>query len=294
MIRELWAVYVKQETTYADNTHSTITASNVIHAFADKVSVEIDNDIMRYDANPLLPIKQQGVVETSRVVKFSFELPIKYAVTPEIDAILKSAGFTPSSGIYTFDGNDNTSLAIRFVSDRRYVVVCKGAKITSITFEAKPGELVTAKVEGVGLFQSEQVISDTLTPSYNYTQLYRAKATSVTGDLARHITNFSWKITNTPHITTNFTADYTISRIYIAGSTIEGSFQALVAANEILKFVGDALTISVTFLDESSDRLVVSFSSPILLSRKMTFDTVLYQELQFAAAGHTIQFQQAQ
>lgn len=290
-IRKVWAVYAKTETSYGDNTYNNITAADFIHAFGDTVDVQIDSDVFEYLTNVLSPIKTGQLLETARTVKFSFEVPIKWASTnPEIARILTAAGATGSNP-YTVSGSDSSSLALRFVSDQKYVVVVRGAKVRSVEFILKPNEYVIAKVEGIGLFQSESITSDTLSPTVSYSSIIKAYNTTLTGDLSGFVKEASIKITNNLHVAKNFTSQYGVGRIFIASTEISSSFTAETESLN-LKYPQNTLSINATFLQEgsSTNKLVFSFTSPVVKTRKNSFDDVMYSDVEFIAGGLSIQF----
>jgi hypothetical protein len=293
-IKKLFNVYAKAETSYNDNTYSSISASDWIPVYADTVSVEIESQKVFLPYDTTKPIGEAVPLETARTVKFSWEMPIRVwkdtAVKSSIDTIMKAGLFTGIMPTLTV-ADSSGSFALK-VQSGTYEILASGCRVTSIEFTGKPGEPLRLKVEGVGLFRSETFSATALSPSPVFTSLILTKASSVSGEFASYFEEFSVKVEAERHLVKDLTSQYIISQIVPTTLKISGSIKGL---TEIIgvKSVGDALTSSgITFTGNgNSNTLQFTFTAPKVSERKIgEVGNVLYTDLDFVAAGLTITF----
>jgi len=296
-IKKLFNVYVKAEGAYNDTTYSTISATNWIPVYSDTVSISVESEKVWIPYDTTKPIDEAVPMETTRTVKFSWEMPIRVwkdtssgSVMSSIDTILKSglfAGTMPSLSVADSSG----SFALK-VQSGTYEIVASGCRITSAEFTGKPGEPMRLKVEGLGLFRSETYSATTLSPSPVFTSLILVKASSVSGEFASYFEEFSVKIEAERHLIKDLTSQYVISQIVPTTLKISGSVKGLSDAIAA-KYVGDALTSTgITFTGNgSSNTLQFTFTSPKVSERKIgEVGNILYTDLDFVAAGLTLTF----
>jgi hypothetical protein len=293
-IKKLFNVYIKAETSYNDNTYSLISASDWIPVYSDTVSVERDSEKVWIPYDTTKPINEAIPTETARVVKFSWEMPIRVwkssVVMSSIDTILKAGLFTgvmPTLSV----GDSSGSFAMK-VQSGTYEIVASGCRVTSVEFHGKPGEPLKLKVEGLGLFVSESVSASTLSPSPTFGQLILTRASSVAGEFASYFEEFSVKVAAERHLVKDLTSQYIVSQIVPTTLKISGSIKGL---TEIIgvKAVGDVLTSTgITFTGNGNNNtLQFTFTAPRVSERKVgEVGNILYTDIDFVAAGLTITF----
>lgn len=288
-IRKLWAVYAKQETTYADNTYASVGAGDFLLVFSDTVEVNTESETAKYPYDPTKIVKTGKVYETQRTVSFSFEMPIRWTGTVNsIENILLAASMkkTGTSAPFVFTPDtQKKSLAMRFIADNKHEIVTNGVVIEEIRFRVKPGDLLIAKVSGKGLFVSETLASSGLAPTVDNTGLVRCTSTSVSGDLAANITEAEFILKNNLHLAVDITKSYVASRFYITGMEITGSFKALSDALGS-KYAGDSANINITLGNVS-----FAFTEATYQKRELAYmDDIEYFDLTFEAPTITITF----
>jgi hypothetical protein len=293
-IKKLFNVYLKAESAYGDNTYSTISATDWVAVYSDTVSVGVESEKVWIPYDTTKPIDEAVPMETTRTVKFSWEMPIRVwkstVVMSSIDAILKAGLFTGTMPTLSV-ADSSGSFALKIQSGT-YEIVASGCRITSAEFTGKPGEPLRLKVEGLGLFRSESFSATALSPSPVFTSLILTKASSVSGEFASYFEEFSVKVGAERHLVKDLTSQYVISQIVPTTLKISGSVKGL-SDSIAAKYVGDALTSTgITFTGNgNSNTLQFSFTAPKVSERKIgEVGNILYTDLDFVAAGLTLTF----
>ena len=300
IIKKLFNVYLKSETSYNDNKYSTISASDWIPVYSDTVSVGVESEKVWIPYDTTKPIIEAVPMETARTVKFSWEMPIRVwkstVVMSSIDAILKAGLFTgpmPTLGVpeYLSVADSSGSFAVNIQSGT-YEIVASGCRITSAEFTGKPGEPLRLKIEGLGLFRSETFSATALSPSPIFTSLILTKASAVSGEFGSYFEEFSVKVEAERHLVKDLTSQYVISQIVPTTLKISGSVKGL-SESIAAKYIGDALTSTgITFTGNgNSNTLQFTFTAPKVSERKIgDVGNILYTDLDFVAAGLTLTF----
>lgn len=293
-IKKLFNVYLKAETSYNDNTYQSIAASDWLPVYADTVEVSIDSEKVFLPSDTTKVVVETTPLETTRLVKFSWEMPIRVwkdtVVKSSIDVLLKSGLFTgamPSISV----GDSAGSFVLKCQSGQ-YEIVASGCRITAAEFTGKPGEPLRLKIEGVGLFRSETFSATPLTPTPVFTSIILTKASSVSGEFASYMTDFSVKVEADSHLLKDLTTQFIVAQIIPTTIKISGKISGI-AENISTKYVADSMSSTgVTFVGNGNgNTLEFTFASPKVSDRKVKdTDNILYSDLEFVAAGLTLRF----
>ena len=291
-IKKLFNVYLKAESAYNDTTN--ISATDWIPVYSDTVSVDRESEKVWIPYDTTKPIDEAIPTETARVLKFSWEMPIRVwkstVVMSSIDTILKAGLFTglmPTISVADSSG----SFALK-VQSGTYEIIASGCRITSAEFVGKPGEPLRLKIEGLGLFVSESVSATPLSPSPTFGSLILTRATSTSGEFASYFEEFSVKVAAERHLVKDLTSQYVISQIVPTSLKISGSVKGLTETIGV-KSIGVKLTTTgITFTGSgSSNTLQFTFTDPRVSERKVgEVGNILYTDLDFVAAGLTLTF----
>ena len=293
-IKKLFNVYLKAETAYNDTTHSTISATDWIPVYSDTVSVDRESEKVWIPYDTTKPIDEAIPTETTRYVKFSWEMPIRVwkesVVKSSVADILCGGLFTGVKPTLSV-GDSSGSFAMK-VQSGTYEIVASGCLITSAEFVGKPGEPLRLKIEGLGLFVSESVSATPLSPSPTFGSIILTRATSVSGELASYFEEFNVKVVAERHLVKDLTSQYIVSQIVPTTLKISGSIKGL---TDILgvKCIGDVLTSTgITFNGNGNNNtLQFTFTAPRVSERKVgEVGNILYTDLDFVAAGLKLTF----